>query len=78
MKCPTCPISMCYHDTMEPEGGGQDKAKELLARNVHTTGKAHSTNTAAKLLCSGERLFLLQEHKRTERRKGRVDYVMQV
>lgn len=35
MKCPTCPISMWYYDTMEPEGGGQDKAKEPLALDMY-------------------------------------------
>lgn len=35
MKCPTCPISMWYYDTMEPEGEGQDKVREPLALDMY-------------------------------------------
>ena len=43
---------MWYYDTMEPEGGGQDKAKGLLARRLYNHRKG------ATGLHSGKRLFL--------------------
>lgn len=43
---------MCYHDIMEPEGGGQDKAKAAGTKIVYIMGKDASDCD------SGERLFL--------------------